>query len=69
MTASLDYLGEDVTEHEAALHTVDAYLRILDALRAAGVDSNVSIKLTALGLLIDEDFALDNVGRIAEGPL
>jgi proline dehydrogenase len=66
MRASLDYLGEDVTEREAALHTVDAYLRILDALRAAGVDSNVSIKLTALGLLIDEDFALDNVSRIAE---
>jgi proline dehydrogenase len=66
MTASLDYLGEDVTEREAALHTVDAYLHILDALRAAGVDSNVSVKLTALGLLIDEDFALDNVSRIAE---
>jgi proline dehydrogenase len=66
MSASLDYLGEDVTEREAALHTVDAYLRILDALRAAGANSNVSIKLTALGLLIDEDFALENVQRILE---
>jgi proline dehydrogenase len=66
MTASLDYLGEDVIQREEALHTVDAYLRILDALGSAGVDSNISIKLTALGLLIDEDFALENVNRIAE---
>ncbi|HEY1429488.1 MAG TPA: proline dehydrogenase family protein [Candidatus Tumulicola sp.] len=66
MTASLDYLGEDVTERAEAQHTVDAYLRILDALDSAGVDSNVSIKLTALGLLIDEDLALENVNKIAE---
>jgi proline dehydrogenase len=66
MSASLDYLGEDVTQRSEALHTVEAYLKILAALRAAGVNSNVSIKLTALGLLVDEDFALENVMRIAE---
>jgi proline dehydrogenase len=66
MSASLDYLGEDVTQRAEALHTVEAYTQILAALRAAGVNSNVSIKLTALGLLIDEDFALENVVRIAE---
>jgi proline dehydrogenase len=66
MTASLDFLGEDVVEREAAVKTRDTYLEMLDAIGAAGVDSNVSVKLTAMGLLIDEDFALDNLVRILE---
>jgi proline dehydrogenase len=66
MTASLDFLGEDVTERGAAIKTRDAYVHMLDAIDAAGVDSNVSVKLTAMGLLIDEDFALDNLLRIMQ---
>src|SRR5215470_16260673 len=66
MSATLDFLGEDVLEREAAIHTRDAYFRMLDAIREAGVDSNVSVKLTAMGLLVDEDFALDNLVSILE---
>lgn len=66
MSASLDYLGEDVLDRAAAVQTADTYLEILDALAESGVDSNVSVKLTAMGLLIDEDFALDNLCRILE---
>ncbi len=66
MSASLDYLGEDVLERPAATETVETYLRILDALAESGVDSNVSVKLTAMGLLIDEDFAVENLLRILE---
>jgi proline dehydrogenase len=66
MSASLDYLGEDVLERRAAAETVDAYVRILDALDESGVDCNVSVKLTAMGLLVDEDFALENLLRIVE---
>jgi proline dehydrogenase len=66
MSASLDYLGEDVFERTPALATVDTYIRILDALGASGADSNVSVKLTAVGLLIDEGFALENLMRIVE---
>ena len=66
MTASLDFLGEDVRERNAATDTTGVYLKILDALRETGVDSNVSVKLTAIGLLIDESFALENLLRIAE---
>lgn len=61
MSATLDFLGEDVLEREAAIKTRDAYYHMLDAVKAAGVDSNVSVKLTAMGLLVDEDFALDNL--------
>lgn len=66
MSATLDFLGEDVLERDAALKTRDAYITMLDAIRTSGADTNVSIKLTAMGLLIDEDFALDNLTRILE---
>ncbi|MHB8145907.1 MAG: proline dehydrogenase family protein [Vulcanimicrobiaceae bacterium] len=66
MTGTLDFLGEDVLERDAALKTRDAYLAMLDAIRTSGADTNVSVKLTAMGLLVDEDFALDNLTRILE---
>jgi len=66
MSATLDFLGEDVLERGAAIKTRDAYYEMLDAIRIAGVDSNVSVKLTAMGLLVDEDFALDNLLGIME---
>lgn len=66
MTATLDFLGEDVLERDAATKTRDAYFRMLDAIAAAGVQSNVSVKLTAMGLLIDEDFALANLTSILD---
>ena len=64
MTATLDFLGEDVLERHAATKTCDAYFRMLDAITAAGVQSNVSVKLTAMGLLLSEDFALENLTAI-----
>ena len=64
MTASLDFLGEDVFERESALATRDAYFEILEAIRASGVQTNVSVKLTAIGLLLGEDFALENLSAI-----
>ena len=66
MTASLDFLGEDVRDSKAAIETTDTYIRILDVLAQTGADSNVSVKLTAIGLLLDEDFALENLLRIAD---
>lgn len=66
MTATLDFLGEDVFEREAALNTRDAYFKMLDAISNTGVQSNVSVKLTAMGLMIGEDFALENLMAILE---
>jgi proline dehydrogenase len=66
MTASLDFLGEDVFERDAAVKTKDAYIHMLDAIDSSGADTNVSVKLTAMGLLIDEDFALENLLKIAD---
>lgn len=61
MSATLDFLGEDVLERGAAASQRDVYLEMLDAIGASGVDSNVSVKLSAMGLLVDENFALDNL--------
>lgn len=61
ISATLDFLGEDVTARSEAERTRDAYFELLAAIRARGCDANVSVKLTAMGLLIDEDFALDNL--------
>ncbi len=66
MTASLDFLGEDVLDRATATKTADAYVAMFDAIGSAGVRSNVSVKLTAIGLLIDEEFALENLVRILE---
>src|SRR5437764_1042278 len=50
ITASLDLLGESVTNEREARATRDAYLTVLDEIRTARLDANVSVKLTAMGL-------------------
>ena len=64
--ATIDVLGEEVKEREKATAAVEEYLKVFDAIKKEGIDSNVSIKLTLLGLKIDEGFCRDNVARIAE---
>jgi proline dehydrogenase len=64
--ATVDVLGEEVTDRTKAEAAVAEYLRAIEALVAEKLDANVSIKLTLLGLKIDEDFCRANVRRIAE---
>jgi len=66
LTATLDYLGEDTTDEALADRTTRAYLELLDALRADGLAQyvEVSVKLSAVGQLLDEQLALDNARRI-----
>ncbi|HVT57067.1 MAG TPA: proline dehydrogenase family protein [Thermoanaerobaculia bacterium] len=64
--ATIDLLGEEVHERGKALAAVEEYLRVFAAIDSQGLDSNVSIKLTLLGLKIDQAFCRDNVERIAE---
>jgi proline dehydrogenase len=64
--ATMDVLGEEVHEREKATAAVEEYLHVFDAIARERIDSNVSIKLTLLGLKIDEGFCRDNVARIAE---
>jgi proline dehydrogenase len=63
--ATVDLLGEEVSERDKALAAVEEYLRLFAAIQERGLDSNVSIKLTLLGLKLDEGFCRDNVETIA----
>jgi proline dehydrogenase len=58
ISASLDELGESVTNEAEARGTRDTYLRILDRIAESKLDANVSVKLTALGLDISEDLCV-----------
>jgi proline dehydrogenase len=64
--ATVDLLGEEVGERAKATAAVAEYLQIFETLDREKVDSNVSIKLTLLGLKIDEGFCRDNVAQIVE---
>jgi proline dehydrogenase len=56
--ASLDLLGESVTNEREARGTRDAYLEILSRIHAQRLDANVSVKLTAMGLDISEELCV-----------
>ena len=56
--ASLDLLGESVTNDREARGTRDAYIEILSRIHAQRLDANVSVKLTAMGLDISEELCV-----------
>jgi proline dehydrogenase len=66
ITASLDLLGESVTAEAEAVAARDLYLRILDRMAANGVQVNVSVKLTQMGLDLDEDLCHANMVTILD---
>jgi proline dehydrogenase len=66
ITASLDLLGESVTAEAEALLARDQYLRMLERMAASGVEVNVSIKLTQMGLDISEPLCVGNMTAILE---
>lgn len=66
MTATLDVLGENVKERRAAENAVQSYLTALECIRKARLQSNVSLKLTQMGLDISRDFCYSNLVRICQ---
>ncbi|HXY19946.1 MAG TPA: proline dehydrogenase family protein [Gemmatimonadales bacterium] len=66
IAASLDLLGESVTNVEEARGCTEAVTQILGRIAADRLDCNVSVKLTQLGLDLDHDLCLDNMRRILD---
>src|SRR5687767_9198612 len=66
ITASLDLLGESVAQEAEAAAARDQYLHMLDHMAERGVEVNVSVKLTQMGLDIGEDLCYDNMVAILE---
>src|SRR5258708_28358474 len=64
MSVSIDNLGENVTNPEEARHSADLYRQILDAITANHLNANISLKLTHMGLDVDEQLACDIGSRL-----
>src|ERR671920_2499686 len=57
--ASLDILGESVHNEAEARETGRQYIDLLDRIAERGLDANVSMKLTAMGLDLSEDLCIE----------
>ena len=64
--ATLDVLGEEVTLREEAIGLRDAYRRALDTIEEERLRSNVSVKLTALGLKLDPGLCRADLVAVVE---
>lgn len=64
LKATLDNLGESVNDAAAAERAADLYVRMLQRIGGSGVDSNVSVKLTQIGLDVDPKLCLANITRV-----
>jgi proline dehydrogenase len=66
LLVTLDHLGEQVTDRDAALAAVRCYIDIIKAAAEAGITRNLSVKLTQIGLDIDRATCIDNLRRVLE---
>jgi proline dehydrogenase len=64
ITVTLDHLGESVTSLAEAAEARDVYLHTQNAILAAGIQGNVSLKLTQFGLDLSTGECLDNVAKL-----
>lgn len=64
LRVSLDHLGENVSDEREARSAAQDFVASLQAIKQHGVDANISIKLTALGLDIEQDVCEQNVRDI-----
>jgi proline dehydrogenase len=61
LLATLDILGENLSARDEVLAARDDYVRLLDEIARSGVESNISIKLTMLGLDVDRALCEENL--------
>jgi proline dehydrogenase len=64
MSVSIDNLGENVTNPDEARHSADLYQQILGAIAGKQLNANISLKLTHMGLDVDEGLARELVGGL-----
>ncbi|HLF72996.1 MAG TPA: proline dehydrogenase family protein [Anaerolineales bacterium] len=66
INATLDHLGEHTSTTDEAGRATDDILLILNEIDKAGVRANISIKLTQIGMGLDEEICRTNLARILE---
>ncbi|MCM8750321.1 proline dehydrogenase family protein [Thermomicrobiaceae bacterium CFH 74404] len=64
MSATLDVLGENVTDEHEARKATETYRIVLDRIAGSGIDSTVSVKLTMLGLDLSDELCRENLESI-----
>ena len=64
MSVTIDNLGENVTNLDEARHSAQLYHQILDAIVANQLNANISLKLTHMGLDVDEKLAREIVSGL-----
>ena len=64
MMATIDVLGEDVRHQEETRGYTAQYLQVLETISSEGLDANVSVKPTQMGLALSRDLCFENVGSI-----
>jgi len=65
IAVALDYLGENTESERQARAATAGYLAALDRIQEQGLDANISVKLTALGLDIAEQLAAEEAAKVA----
>jgi proline dehydrogenase len=66
LSVSVDNLGENVTNTDEARHSAQLYHQMLDQIYAQGLNTNVSLKLTHMGLDVDENLAYEITSSLVE---
>jgi proline dehydrogenase len=64
--ATIDVLGEEITHAEEAREIARAYHRVLARVEGEGLDANISVKLTGLGLGLDVGLCRENLAALVE---
>lgn len=64
--ATVDVLGEDIFTREQAVQSRNGSTEVLHAIAEHSLNSNLSIKLTSLGLKMDKQFCIDNTSAIID---
>ena len=62
----LTQLGENIAERSEAENVVAHYLDLLERIRDANLPSEISVKLTQLGLDLDREFCFTNIMKLIE---
>lgn len=64
--ATIDMLGEHVKRRKEAEEAVESYKNVLARIEKEGINSNISLKSTHLGLEIDKEFCYGNIMEVVE---
>jgi proline dehydrogenase len=66
LAVSVDNLGENVTNVDEARHSAQLYHQLLDQMDSQNLNANISLKLTHMGLDVDENLAYELTGGLVQ---